>query len=177
MLQNIVKAVHDLKISKMTSSSSSSSGPALPIWPDYLAKHVEEAPPADAVMGDATTDSPPRSTTPTEPVSVSLTTTSMSTGRRRPFNTKFDHELNTEKYTKLQLADGISSGKSSPELVFSQGKRPTRGIFLARLGLSQNRANIGPHRTDQNQREHVESPVGPSLKVAATDAHSERVVW
>ena len=53
----MVKAVHDPKISKMASSSSS-SGPALLIWLNYLAKHVEEASPADAAMGDATTDSP-----------------------------------------------------------------------------------------------------------------------
>ena len=61
MLQNMMKAVHNLKISKMassSSSSSSSSGPALPILLNYLAKHVEEASPADAVTGDATTDSP-----------------------------------------------------------------------------------------------------------------------
>ena len=53
-LQNMMKAVHDLKISKKSSSSSSSSsGPSLPIWPHYLAKHVKETPPADAVMEDA----------------------------------------------------------------------------------------------------------------------------
>ena len=56
MLQNMVKAVHDFKISKKSSSSSSASGPSPPIWPNYLVEHVKETPPADAVMEDA--DSP-----------------------------------------------------------------------------------------------------------------------
>ena len=56
-LQNMVKVVHDFKISqKPFSSSSSSSGNPLPIWPQHLAKHVNETSPADAVMADA--DSP-----------------------------------------------------------------------------------------------------------------------
>ena len=56
-LQNVVKAVHGLKISQKSSSpSSSSSGPPLQIWPQHLAKHVSETSPADAVVEDA--DSP-----------------------------------------------------------------------------------------------------------------------
>ena len=56
-LQNMMKAVYDLKISqKSSSSSSSSSGYPLPTWLQHLAKHVNETSPADAVMADA--DSP-----------------------------------------------------------------------------------------------------------------------
>ena len=55
-LQNMMKVIHDLKISQKFSSSSSSSGKPLPIWPQHLAKHVNENSPADAVMTDA--DSP-----------------------------------------------------------------------------------------------------------------------
>ena len=57
LLQNMLKAVNDLKISqKSFSSSSSSSRPSLPIWPQHLTKHVNETSPADAIMEDA--DSP-----------------------------------------------------------------------------------------------------------------------
>ena len=55
-LQNMMKAVHDLKISKKSSSSSSSSRPSLPVWPNYLTEHLKVPPPASAVMEDA--DSP-----------------------------------------------------------------------------------------------------------------------
>ena len=57
MLQNMLKAVRNLKTSKPASSSSSSSRPTQPAWLTYLAK-FEDAPPADAVMGDAAEDSP-----------------------------------------------------------------------------------------------------------------------
>ena len=56
MLQNMLKAVHNLKTSR-SASFASSSRPAQPAWLAYLAI-FENAPPADAAMGDAAEDSP-----------------------------------------------------------------------------------------------------------------------
>ena len=65
MLQNMLKAVHNLKASKSASSASSSSKPAQLAWLAYLA-NFDDAPPADAAMGDAAEDSPTKIDDPNE---------------------------------------------------------------------------------------------------------------
>ena len=95
MLQNMLKAVRNLKTSK-PASSASSSRPAQPAWPAYLA-NFEDAPPADAAMEDAAEDLPAKIAEANK-VDLEEDETDYGFGDKgKTTNTKFNHELDVRR--------------------------------------------------------------------------------